>query len=68
MKSPILDWIPLLMFTCLEKFKNHYFFYNFSTDKLVYYYDIFDLICILLLPEDKKKSHKKAQWATYAKM
>ena len=43
-------------------------FYIFSTNKLVYYYYIFDLICMLLLPYKYKKSHKDAQWATYAKM
>ena len=43
-------------------------FYIFSTINLVYYYYIFDLICMLLLPYEYKKSHKDAQWATYAKM
>ena len=43
-------------------------FYIFSTINLVYYYYIFDLICMLLLPYKYKKSHKDAQWATYAKM
>ena len=43
-------------------------FYIFSTNKLVYYYYIFDLICIFLLPYGQKKSHKDAQQVTYAKM
>ena len=50
------------------KIKKINIFYIFSANKLVYYYYIFDLICMLLLPYKYKKSHKDAQWATYAKM
>lgn len=44
-----------------RKIRKNLIFYIFSINKLVYYYYIFDLICMLLLPYKYKKSHKDAQ-------